>query len=84
MMLVIAMNRFLDWITLNSWAVAGVLVVAAVLGYSVTRPAALRGASSDDPTPWVAFCAGLYADTRRGQSEDDAEALDDAESGGDD
>ena len=65
---------------MNSWAVAGILVVAAVIGYAVTRPVALRGASSDDPTAWIAFCMGLYPDTRPKESEDNAEALDDGES----
>ena len=58
------MGEILDWITLNPWALVLVIVAAAITGYAATRPAALRGASSDDPTPWVAFCMGLYPDTR--------------------
>lgn len=77
-----AMSRTLDWITLNSWAVAAVLIVAAVVGYAITRPAALRGASSDDPTAWLAFCMGLYPDTRPGPGDDPA-STDDSGSGSD-
>ena len=74
------MSKLLDWITVNSWAVAGILVVAAVVGYAVTRPVALRGSSSDDTTAWVAFCMSLYPDTRSNESEDNAETLSDSES----
>ena len=74
------MSNFLDWITLNPWAVAGVAVVVAVIGYAITRPAALRGASSDDSDAWVAFCMGLYPDTRPGQSDENAEASDSSDS----
>ncbi|MGI9389104.1 MAG: hypothetical protein ACR2O1_03525, partial [Boseongicola sp.] len=76
----LAMSGILDWITLNSWAVAGVAVVAAVVGYAVTRPTALRGISSDDSNAWVAFCMGLYPDTRQGQIDDNAEASDNTNS----
>lgn len=63
------MSLILDWITLNPWAIALGVVFAAITGYAVTRPAALRGKSVDDPDPWVAFCMGLYPDTRSNQDE---------------
>ena len=74
------MSSILDWITLNPWAIASVAVVAAVLGYAVTRPAALRGASSDDPNAWIVFCMGLYPDTRSGPSDDTDDTWDSSDS----
>jgi hypothetical protein len=86
------MSSLLDWITLNSWAIALAAVAFACVGYALTRPVALRGSSStDDPTIWAAFCMGLYPDTRKvdddndeGASIDGADAgIDGGDSGGD-
>ena len=65
------MSSLLDWITLNSWAVALAAVAFACVGYALTRPMALRGSSSsDDPTVWAAICMGLYSDTRKAKDDD--------------
>lgn len=74
------MSNFLDWIILNSWAVALTAVIAAIAGYAITRPAALRGASSDDPNAWLVFCTGLYPDTRADQNGDDTQCSDGGDS----
>ncbi len=77
------MSSVLDWITLNSWAVALAAVAFACVGYAVTRPVALRGSSSsDDPTIWAAICMGLYSDTRKAKDENgEGESIDSADAG---
>ena len=76
------MSSILDWITLNPWAVALAAIAFACGGYALTRPAALRGASSgNDPSLWVAFCMGLYPDTRKAKGDDEGEPIESADTG---
>lgn len=64
------MSEFLDWVTQNSWAVALAGVTFAVVGYALTRPAAVHGRDTDDSSAWVIFCMALYPDTRRDRDDD--------------